>query len=129
VPGGDLPVFDEASEVVDAEDIVHTEAVTDAVDPPSVSCFFHGIPVVDGIAPELARGIELVGGETGDVFGFSLFGQFEYLAVGPQIGAVVPDIHGDIADDLDSGVVAVGFQRAPLPAKGVLDELFALNGV
>src|SRR6185295_13412264 len=55
-----LPARGETAEVIDACDIVGLERCADAINPPFETIRRHLLPVVKRIAPELARGAEVI---------------------------------------------------------------------
>ena len=61
-----LVVFRKAVEVVDADHIVELIVALDALDPPVIVVLLELLPVVDGIAPELACRRECIGRAAGD---------------------------------------------------------------
>ena len=63
---GHRPVGDEAAEVVDARQVDELERAAEALDPPAVAVGAHRGPVVERVAPELARLRERVGRDAGD---------------------------------------------------------------
>ena len=64
-PGGDGPVGVEGPEVVDTDGIVHPGAPVDALLPEQEYLPLVALPVIEGIAPELALGGEGVGRHAG----------------------------------------------------------------
>ena len=74
VDGGLLPrvhfvVAVEAAEVVDAHDIVRFERAVEARAPPAVVLFSMRCPIEHGIAPQLPRLREVIGGNARHLFG------------------------------------------------------------
>src|SRR5437868_3842089 len=86
-----LPVGGEASEVVNAYDVNEREHRACALNPPLESVGAHPVPVVDGIAPELARAAEVVGRDSCDEAGSAPLVEFEEVGVRPNVRRVVRD--------------------------------------
>jgi len=126
---GDLPIGLEAAEVIDADEVVETEGMTEAGDPPFVIRLLHQIPAIEGIAPELAGFAEVVGGDAGDDGGMSGLVEVVVLLIAPDVGTVVSDEDGDIADDLYGAFGGVAAEFIPLFAEFKLEEVFELNAV
>ncbi len=124
---GDGPVGLEAAEVVEADDVVHGVGAADAIDPPVAVVLEQHIPAIERVAPALAGLAEVVGRNAGDADGREIGVKLEEVGVSPDIGAVVGDKDGDIADEADGAVAAVMAQGLPLPVKGELDDAFHLK--
>ena len=120
--GGDLPISIKGTEVVNADDVIQPAAVADAVYPELKAVFLQRLPVVDGIAPALAGGTEVVGGHAGDEVGIAPLVQQEVLSPLPHIQRVDAHIEGDVAHHKDALAVGIGLQCAPLLAERVLEE-------
>ena len=99
--GGDGPVGLEAAEVIEADDVVEGERAADAGDPPVEAALAQQAPLVERVAPALAGDGEVVGRDAGDADGVALLVELEELGVGPDVGAVVVDEDGDVAEDAD----------------------------
>ena len=108
VVGRDLPARFEAAEMVKTNDVAVVEGPAHAVDPPVVAALLKGLPVVKRISPALAGFAESVGRDTGDDFAGKVGFQAKNFGICPDIGAVIADEDGDIADDLGSPISAVG---------------------
>ena len=123
VLSGDGPVGLEAAEVVEADDVVEELGAADAVDPPGEARLLEDVPLVEGIAPALAGLREIVGRDTGNADGQEVLVELEELGVRPDVGAVVVDEDGDVANEADVAVGAVCAEGAPLLAEGELEGL------
>ncbi len=123
VSGGDGPVRLEAAEVVEADDVVEEMRAADAVDPPGEAGLLEDVPFVEGIAPALAGGREIVRRDTGDADGGEVGIQFEELGVGPDVGRVVVDEDGDVPDEANVAGCAVVAKGLPLLVKRKLQGL------
>ena len=121
LPVGHRPVALQAPEVVNAEDVVQPGGALDAADPPGVAVGLHGVPIVQGIAPELSIGGEVIGRNAGYLGGHVPLVQLESPGVGPHIGGVHGYINRQVADDADALFVGVGPQGLPLAEEQVLD--------
>ena len=91
-------------------------------DPPAVALFFVLLPVIEGIAPFLAGGAEIVGGNSGYGRGIALGIHLEQTAVGPDVCAIGGYEDGNIAYDGDSLIVGIALQGMPLGIKHKLQE-------
>ena len=120
---GDGVVLVKAAEVVDARDVVELGGRGDAVDPPLVAGGLQVLPVVEGVAPELAGGGEVVRRAAGDAHGAALLVQPEDLGIGPGVRAVHGDVDRDVAKELDAKGVDVAAELLPLLVEEVLQEL------
>ena len=101
---GDGPVGLEAAEVVEADDVVHGVGAADAIDPPVAIAFEQHVPAVEGVAPALAGLAEVVGGDAGDADGREVFAELEDVGMSPDVGAVVGDEDGDVANEADAAL-------------------------
>src|ERR1043166_5427332 len=127
VAARNLPVGREAAEVVNADDVNEREHGARARDPPLEAVLAHPLPIVDGVAPELARAAEVVGRDSGDEARAATLVELEEVGLGPHVSRVVRDEDGDVADDLNLLVAAVGAQARPLVEEEELFELDALG--
>ena len=82
------PVSFETTEMIDTQHIIQPELVTDPPDPPPVTVLPMVLPKVEGIAPKLSRGAEIVRRHAGHNGGKAVFIQIKQLLVSPHIGAV-----------------------------------------
>src|SRR6185312_14576309 len=114
VGGGDGPVGFEAAEVVEADDVVEIMGAARAVNPPIEAVVAHFIPFVERVSPALASSGEVVGRDAGDPNRSEVFVQFEEVGASPDVGAVVVDEDGNVADELDAALRAVGAEGTPL---------------
>ena len=109
--------------MIQADDVVHVECGADTALPPGKTVGLHGVPVVDGIAPVLAGGRELVGRRAGDTHRIAGGVDLKELGRGPHLDGVARDIDGQVADDEDVALVSIGLQTAPLTIEEVLRHL------
>ena len=103
--GGDGPVGLEAAEVIEADDVVEGEGAANAGDPPVEAVVFEDVPAVEGIAPALAGGGEVVWGDAGDAEGAEVGVELEDAGRRPDVGGVVVNEDGDVAEDAGSCVL------------------------
>ena len=89
---GDGPVGLKATEVVQTDDIVELAGGGHAADPPVEVHLLHLIPVVQGVAPELAVLGEGIGGAACHGGGSQRLVQLEQAGLGPDLHGVVGDI-------------------------------------
>ena len=109
--------------MIQADDIVHVEGGANAALPPGEAVGLHGVPVVDGVAPVLAGGRELVGRRAGDTHRITGGVDLKELRRRPHLDGVARDIDGQVADDEDVALVGIGLEAAPLTIEEVLRHL------
>ena len=124
---GDFPGGGEAAEVVDADDVAETEGGAEAGGPPVVVVAVHGFPVVDGVAPVLAGGAEVVGRGAGVGAEAEEAVEFEEVGFTPDVGGIVGDEDGEVAEDLDVVGARVFAEGGELAEEEELGEAFALD--
>ena len=120
-------VFVKAAEMVNADNVIHLEAVPEPCNPPIVSCLSVVIPAVERIAPQLAVCREAVWRAARYSRGDILTVQLEKFWVRPCIRAVHRNVNRDIAYDSDALVIGVFTQLIPLGKKLELQVLLELN--
>ena len=76
--------------------------------PPGEAVGLHGVPVVDGVAPVLAGGRELVGRRAGDAHRIAGGVDLKELRCRPHLDGVTRDIDGQVADDENVALVGIG---------------------
>src|SRR5262249_49483936 len=84
--------------------------------------FFHAIPAVERIPPELARWGEQVRRNSRDLLGPSILAQGEELRARPHVRAVVRDVDRHVANDRDASAVSLVSDASPLSKKKKLEE-------
>ena len=109
--------------MVQTDDVVHVEGGSDTAFPPGEAVCFHGIPVIDGVAPVLAGGRELVGRRSRDADGIAGGVDLKELGRGPHLDGVARDVDGQVADDQDVALVGIGLEAAPLAIEEILRHL------
>ncbi len=110
--------------MVDAHNVIAAEGHADTVHPPAVAVGFHGVPIVEGIAPELAVFGEIIRRDACYFLGGEGFGVDEEEGeVAPQVAAVPCHVDGHIANDGHALFLGKGFDFLPLGEKYKLDEL------
>ena len=80
------------------------------------------LPIVEGVSPPLAGRAEVIGGDAGNHRGAALHVHGEQLPVRPDVGAVVGNEDGKVADQPDAQLVALVAQRLPVVVEEVLFE-------
>src|SRR6266478_1837968 len=93
VPGGC-----ESAEMVQADRVHVSQQGAQAVDGPAVTGTTKRVPVIDGVAPELSLGAEVVRRHTGNDAWSVARVQQEQLWVGPQIARIRGDEKRHVAD-------------------------------
>ena len=126
---GHGPVGLEATEVVDAQDVVELEACTQALDPPGKAILSHACPVVDGVAPVLTGRGELVGRRSGNARGVARGVNAEELGRGPHLHGVARHVDGDVSNDKDAPLVRVRLEELPVAVEEVLRHLVVAHAL
>src|SRR5690606_35544489 len=124
---GHLPAAVKADEVIEANGVEAVECVLEPRDPPFVVRLGERLPVVDRVSPELSVGAEVVGRHTGEHAAFPAFVELEHLAVLPDVGAVVSDVHRHVSEQEHALLRAVLAELGPLPIERELQELLVRN--
>ena len=96
---GDGPVPLKAPEVVQPQQVIQPPGTVHPADPPAEAVGLHGVPVVQGIAPQLAVGGEIVRRHPGHLLGHQVFVQLEAAGGRPHVGGVHGHVNGQVADD------------------------------
>ena len=104
----------EPAEVVDAHYVVEFEGALYAVYPPAVAVLFCRAPVIQGVAPQLARRRKVVGRNARNLGGVQIFVQKEHFGVRPHVGRVCRHIQRYVADYLYALGIGVFFELFPL---------------
>ena len=121
--GGDGPVRFEAAEVVKADFVVEGQRAANASDPPVEAVLLEQRPLVERIAPALAGCGEVIRRNARDADGLKAVVKLEDLRMRPDIGAVVADKDGNIAEDANPALGAVSSQSRPLFVEEELNDL------
>ncbi len=121
LPGGDFPVSGEADEMVEPHGIEPRERLRESLEPPMEAGPLERLPIIERVPPALAGRAEVVGRDAGNHRGLTLRVEEEQLPVGPDVGAVVGDEDGEVADQPDAQLVALVAQRLPVVVE---EELF-----
>ena len=112
--GGNVPRSREPAEVVQANHVDVSQQSAEPIDAPSITSRTQGIPVVNGIAPQLTRCAEIIGRNSGDESWPMLLIEQEELRVRPNITGIRGNKERQIAD------------QAYTPGMGMLLELIGL---
>src|SRR5512140_2031459 len=115
-----LPVLFESAEVIETNDVAGVKRPAHATFPPVVALLTKRIPTIERVSPTLPSRRKRVRRNSGDEFRLEVWTQLEDVRIGPDIGAVVTDKDGDIADDADSRLAAARMQSAPLLEERIL---------
>ena len=107
LPVGTAQYETKPAKVIDAHEVDQVEHPAQPLDPPAVAVCAHRPPVVQRVAPELARGRERVGRHSGDT------ARLKELRVRTVVGAVLGDIDRDVAEDPDAAVGRIRAERPP----------------
>ena len=122
---GHGPIGLEAPEMVDADHVIQLGGTVYPADPPAEAVGLHPVPGVQGVAPELTVGAEVVRRHAGYLRGNALVVQLEALRLRPHVGGVHGHINGQVANDLDVQAVEeqelqIGKQLHVLPQQGAV---------
>src|SRR5580658_5944331 len=112
--GWNVPRSREPAEVIQANHIDVSQQSPQPIDAPPITSRTHGIPVVNGIAPQLTLRAEIIGRNSGDEARPLLLIEQEKLRVRPNITGIRGNKEGQIAD------------QAHAPGMGMLLELMGL---
>src|ERR1700722_7916282 len=105
-----VPRSCESAEVIEANHIDVSQQSTQPVDAPPIPSRTQGIPVVNGIAPQLTLRAEIVGRNSGDKARAPLLIEQEKFWVGPDIAGIRRNEKGQVADQADAFGVSVRFE-------------------
>ena len=103
--------------MVDAQPIEHAARRVQAAQPPAELVAPHFFPVIQGVAPALAVGAEIVRGHARHAQGGEVLSELEKLRFGPGVGGIFGHIDGHIAKQGDALLIYIFAQRAPLAEK------------
>ena len=120
--GRDGPVCIKTPEVVDPDQVVDAQGVADPLNPPGKAGLPVVGPVIEGVAPELALGREVIRRAARHPGELAVGVQLKEPAAHPGVHRVGRNIDGQVAQDLDALAVGVSFQGLPLAGKLVLQE-------
>src|SRR5262245_59142462 len=109
-----MPGGRESTGMIESNQIDMRQERAHTVNPPSVPAPSMGFPVVDGVAPELALGIEIVRRDAANKSRPSLLVQLEQLRIGPHVAGVRGDEKGQVADQAHAVLVRVVLQSFSL---------------
>ena len=109
--------------MVDTYSIKEFQHEADALLPPGIAVLFHGVPIVEGVAPKLTVLTEIVGRNARNTCGKVLLIQLKQTLICPHVCTIVRHVDGNIANNLDTSGVCIRLELRPLAAKFVLGEL------
>ncbi len=116
------PVGLEAAEMIDPEHVDHRQGGADPAHPPAEIVGADGFPVVEGIAPELPGGGEIIRRNAGLEIGLAVVVEEEELRFRPDVGGVVGAVDRHVAEEFNVAVREVPLQRRQLAEKDELAE-------
>jgi hypothetical protein len=99
------------------------------VDAPAITGRAQCVPIVDGIAPELALRTEIVGRDTGDKARTPKFIEEEELRIGPDIARIGGDKEREVSNQADTSCKgtmpdAIGLtEQKELPKTDRVDDI------
>src|SRR5215813_13691617 len=102
-----MPRGRERTKMIQTDHIHVGKQRTYAIDAPTIASLSQGLPVVDGVTPELPLGAEVIGGHPGNVLWPPLFVQQEQVWVVPNVARVGRNEKWQIANQahaLSSGI-------------------------
>ena len=102
-------IFVKAAEMVDSDNIIHSEAVTDSANPPLETGLFMYFPVVQRISPELSCCRKSVRRASCDLCRLIILIDFKEPRTRPGVCTVHCHINRNISNDSDSVLICVGF--------------------
>ena len=117
-----MPGRRESAEVIEADRVDVREQGPDAVDAKAIAARGKRVPVVDGIAPELPLGAEIVRRHAGNHARPALVVEQEKLRIGPHVARVRRDEKGQIADQTHASSAGVFLQARALAEQEELAE-------
>ena len=120
--GGNLPVGVKGPEMVDADDVKQLLVIADPLDPEIEVVLFQVVPIVDGVAPPLAHGAEVIRRDACNIGRPSGLVQQEVFLAGPDVHRVDPHIEGHVPHDADSFFPGYSPHHLPLAEELVLQK-------
>ncbi len=128
VRGRDLPAGLETPEVIHPDEVEQRLLHLEAAHPPVEPGLGHPLPAIQGVAPALAGGGEIVRRHAGHHLQPALGIQPEKVRVGPDIGTVVGDEDGQVAEQQHVPFACILVQSPPLLEEQELPEAHRLQG-
>ena len=119
---GHFPVRFEPAEMIEPHYVHLFEARDKPVQPPAIAALLQRFPIVERIAPELAGGAEIVRRHSGDDGRLAMLVEIKQIGVGPDVGRIARDENRQVSDQLDTVLVRVALQIAPLPEEKELGK-------
>src|SRR4029453_13697859 len=123
VGGGALPIRFKPPKMIQSEHVYYRKIHAETVDPPLIARLRHFLPTINGIAPALAGGTEIIGWHAGHDQRVTLLIEVEQVSIGPHLGTVVFHIDGHVSNNAYALLMAVSPQRGPLLEEGILHIL------
>jgi len=114
--------------MIETDDVYRAQRLFDPVNPPGVALLFERFPIVDGIAPELPRGAEIIRGNARHNGRQAVLIQHEELRVRPHIHAIESHKDGNIANDFDTPLGSIALEFGPLAVEAILEIAVRMDG-
>src|SRR5580698_673598 len=115
-----FPELIEPAKMIEPDVVAGPRRPAQPLHPPLITMTFHHIPSVKRIPPTLTSLAEEIWRNTGDYFGFEILVQAKQFAVHPDVGAVVIDEDGNVAQNANRALRTIPPQRLPLLVEGKL---------
>ncbi len=125
--GGDLPIGLEAAEMIEPDQVHEREQRANTIDPPLKAGLAVRLPLVDGVAPELAGRREVVGRHAGHHLGPPLPIELKQLRVAPDIRRIGRHKDGEVAHQPNASAMGIGPQHLPLAEEEILREAMKVH--
>src|SRR5262245_16588822 len=122
MPGGREP-----TKMIETNHIHVGEQRTDAIDAPAIAGLPQRVPVVDGVAPELTLGAEIIWGHAGHKLWPLVFVQQEQLRVGPNVARVRRNEKGQVTNQAHALSYGVSFKALALAEQQELSKANLIN--
>lgn len=120
--GGHGPDAAESEEMVHADGVELLESALEASDPPGETLVDVHRPAIVGVAPQLPEPRKRIGRIARDGGRRPVGVEHKEISPGPNVGRIVRDEDGNVADQPDAATIAKIFQGRPLPLEKPLDE-------
>ena len=124
-----MPGGREAAEVIQSNRVHVGQQGAQSVDAPAIACPAQRLPVIDGVAPELSLGAEVVRRHAGHEARPALLVEQEQFRVGPDIARVGGDEEGQVADQAQAPGLGVLLEACPLAEQQELCEADLIDRV
>src|SRR5215472_8472151 len=109
-----FPELVESAEVIEADVVAMLRRPAQALNPPFISGLLHYVPTVQRIAPALPRLAKEIRRNAGHHLRLKIVVKAEKVRVSPDVGAIVVDEDGDVANDTNGALSTVTIKGTPL---------------